>query len=391
MKRKIFHKLIAVGILAVLLVVLLVAKQWTAVCEFVANTFAKWWIFVFGNVSGIVPFSLYELLLVVLIASIIFLVVKIVKLLSVKQYVKLISFVLSVAIFALSFGNLYTLTAGFIYNRQGLPTDVYQTYRGDDFDLDKAVQLANYVIDEVNFAYENTDHDQDGNIVYPFDFETVNQMLRVEYERLDNYYFFSYTPKAKRILNKWIMSQLHITGVFFAPFGEANVNPIEDGLFLPHTLAHEQAHGKGVMQEYQANVVATYVLLYCDNVYLRYGALVRCLSSVLSLVKMYPNWAGVYDELTSKINDGIFVELSNYNKRFGKYHLLDDFGEWLNDLYLKLNNQGGTSSYHKPSEVVDTTEKDDYGNPIKKIINFNETQNLLITMAKNDLFVKGKA
>ena len=386
MTKATVKKFIALALLLVVLGILLVLKTNQAVCEFFATTFSRAWIFVFGNLIGWLPISMYELLLIVAILGAIAVVVFIIVYLAKRKWQRLLSLTVAVAIAVVSFVNIYTATASFSYNRNPLPREIYTEYKSDDFSREQAIALAENIIDKANNLYLQTDHDQDGNVVYPFSFSELSDMLAVEYKRLNSKYFSSYTPKGKRILNKWIMSQMHITGVFFAPFGEANVNGNENNLYLPCTLAHEMAHGKGVMREYQADLVAYYVLLTCNNCYLQYGAMVEAMYSALGLISLYPNTSDVYAQLFDKIDKGIFKELDNYFDFYGQFTLFDDIGSWFNNLYLKLQGQNeGTGSYEKPPVTEGSGEFDGDGNEIQIIGEFSGVQNLLIHLYKQGL------
>ncbi len=384
--KKTIQKLVAVGALAVMLIVLLILSNNQKVCEFFATTIARGWIAVFGTLFGWLPFSMFELFLVLAILGAIAFVVFVIIFLSKRRWQKLISLTLAVVISVLAFVNVYTMTASFTYNRNPLPTSVYTEHSSNDFSYEEAVAMAQLLVEKANYAYENTDHDENGNIVYPFSFSELSDMLAEEYKRLDDSYFSPFTPKGKRIANKWIMSQLHITGVFFAPFGEANVNGNENSLYLPHTLAHEMAHGKGVMREYQADLVAYYVLLTSENPYLQYGALAKMANVALGMVRLYPNSNETYQTLYASLNKGIAQEKYNYSEFYAQFTLLEDVGNFFNDIYLKLQKQEeGVNSYVKPGEIQGTGQTDDQGQEILRIINFSGTQNLLITMFKQNL------
>ena len=385
-KKRTIRRLIILGVLIALFVTLTLLKNSQEVCEFFARTFSRAWIFIFGNAFGWLPFSLYELfLIVVIVGGIVFVVLEIV-FLAKRKWQSLVSALLIVTLAVFSFLNIYTATASFSYGRDGLPDEVYSEYSGDDVTFEEAVAIAETVVNQINADYRATEHDEEGNIVYPYTFREMSNLLAVEYERLESSYFSSYTPRGKKIINKTIMSEMHITGVFFAPFGEANINGYEaNNLFFAHTLAHEMAHGKGVMREYEANLVAYYICLTSDNPYIRYGALSSIMWNALYMVTLYPNSNAEYSRLYAMVDEGIWKERSNYNKFYGQFTLLSDIGEWFNDIYLKLNKQEeGTGSYFKPGESEGTGEVDDEGHEIVQIINFSATQNLLIKLHKEN-------
>ena len=187
------------------------------------------------------------------------------------------------------------------------------------------------------------------------------------------------------------MSELGITGVFFAPFGEANINGIETGLFLPYTMGHELAHGKGVMREYEADIVSCYVCLTSSDPYIRYGALVHCMYRAISMVSLYPDTNEKVAELYNSIQPDIVKEWQRDSEKWAKYDLLDKIGEFFNDLYLKLNGQSGTDSYTKPGDSIITDGKDEEGDPIVYVVNFSDMQNLLITLNRQGKLIAAES
>jgi len=393
MKKSMVKKLIALGVLFLILGVLLILKNNQDVCEFFATTFSRAWIFLFGNLCGWLPFSLFELFLIcAIVGAVVFVVFAIIHMAK-RKWQSLLSLTLAVAIGVVSFVNVYTATASFSYNRKPLPSEVYAEYSSENFTYEEAVELATILADKLNYAYEHTEHDEHGNIVYPYDFNKMSELLAEEYKRLPSDYFSSYTPHAKKIINKWIMSQLHITGVFFAPFGEANVNGNENRLYMPVTMAHEMAHGKGVMQEYQADIVAYYVTVTSEDPYLSYGALATLTGTALSILSAYPTLEAknqyphkVIADIQNSINKGVSNEQRNYAEFWSQFTVLDDLGNFFNDIYLKLQKQeGGTQSYHKPTESEGTGETDDWGQEIVFVTSFSGTQNLLINLFKQGL------
>lgn len=386
-RKSLFKKLIALGTLIVLFVTLTLLSNNKVVCEFFASTFARAWIYVFGHISSVLPFSCYELFLIVAIVLAVLFVVMLIRFLANRKWNKLLSMVLITAITVLSFLNIYTATATMTYNRSELPQEIYQQQNSETFTYEEAVELAEIMVKCVNEAYLATEHDENDKIVYPdsYDIKELSRLIDEAYAAMGCDYLSDYTPIGKKIINKTIMSELHIVGVFFAPFGEANINGYEESLNLPQTLAHEIAHSKGVMREYEAEIVSLCALLASDDPYLRYSAYSQCFSRAISLLTYFPNWSekGDYTRLRNMVDKRIYQERSEASLFYSKFNHLDRLGEFFNDLYLKLQKQpDGTGSYSKPSDVVDTGQVDNTGNPIYHVISFSGIDNLLITMYK---------
>lgn len=383
---KIKSKLIALLVLLLVYVDLrVILGGSTQIAEWFARNFSRGWITVWGTLTGWIPFSLYELFLIVAIVLAVVAVIVVIVRLCQGKWRNALSLVLTVCIAVTSFLTVYNVTAGFTYQRASLPSQVYTAQDPNKFDRDSAITMAQLVVNELNKAYEQTPHDENGNVILP-SIEQIHNDIAEEYKRIDGAkcdgYFSPYNPSVKTIVNKWAMSQMHIVGVFFAPFGEANVNPNENNYNLPHSMAHEMAHGKGVMRENEANLVASYLLLTSDKAYLRYSALMKVYFSAISLVSMYPNTNDAVALLRSSVRSEIYAEMSNYNKFWSQFSLIGDIGNWFNDIYLKLHKQNGTDSYVKPPISEDTGEKDDDGNPIVTIVSFSDTQSLLVMLYK---------
>ena len=380
--KKIVTKSITAGVLLALLIVLLLLKTNVTICEFVATIFARAWIWFASHIFGWLPFSLFELLLIVAILSLIVCMVVIIKRLCSRKHIQALSLFLTLVIVALSGVNLYTVTASFSYERDPLPESIIQSYNGESVTYEQAIAITEYVIEQVNSNYQALPHDEDGNVIMP-SVKELNELIRQEYERLDSNYFSPFTPNVKPILNKRIMSEFHITGIFFAPTGEPNINVTRIDVFTPCTMAHELAHAKGVMRESDANTVAGYLLLTSQNAYLRYSGYVDCLSDALRMVRMYPNSTADYTRLRNSVVQGVSNEIANYNKHWNQFTVLDDVGEFFNNIYLKLQGQGnGTGSYVEPPVFEVTGEKDQDGNDVVVIHNFSNMQNLLINLYK---------
>lgn len=384
-KKKIKTRLIICAALAAILTALLLLKRSEAVCEFFATTVSRGWIWFTGHIFGVIPLSLYELLLIFGIVAAVFLLVRIIALLFRKKALKALCVFLGVAVFGLSLGTLYAATASFAYNREPLALPFYDKKTDGELTKDDAVKIADYLVSEMNALSEKLERDENGVVKCPYSFDELAEKMKEEYKRLNgNGYFSSYTPTAKKILNKRIMSEMKITGVFFAPFGEANVNGNELDCNLPVTMAHELAHSKGVMREDDANLTAYYVTLTSDDDYIKYCGLYNVYYRMINAVSYFPNSRDDSIALSGKVADEIKAEESYEIKYWSEFSLLSDFSNFLNDIYLKLSgSEEGTGSYGDSGIIIDTGEKDDYDRPIYSIVSYSPVQKLIIKLYLN--------
>lgn len=195
------------------------------------------------------------------------------------------------------------------------------------------------------------------DVVNPYSTKELSDLCALEYERIqDNEYFTPFTTTCKGMLSSFLYREFHITGVTFSPTTEANVNTLNVEAGKPFTFLHELAHTKGVMRENDAQLVALCLSLTSSNKFIRFSAYYYSFGSFISLAR-HTGVEGDYANLVSTI-DPHFLQYGTYaNNYWSKYHLLDDFAEWWNNLYLKFSGvEEGTESYNDPPAIVTPTE-----------------------------------
>ena len=347
-KKRAIRMSIAAGVLAVILTILLILRTNVAVSEWMASTISRGWIRVASRISSIFPFSLYEMLLYVVIIAVIALIVVAIVFFCKKKVMRAITYLIVILIIGLSIGDVYTLSAGFAYYRSAPDLDYYKAnYVGSD-NKDEIIALAEFMIDDFNNLAEKMVRDKDGRTVSPYSFNELSDRLAEEYKRLDSDYFSSFTPRAKKITSKNIMSHMGMVGVFFAPFGEANVNPYESSYRMPVTMAHELAHSKGVMRESEANLVAYWLTLTSDDEYLRYSGYTDCYYIMLQVVRFYDGEKA--SELSNSLSPLIIKEWRLYNEFWSQFDLLEKITNVIYEFYLKLQGvKNGVGSYEEPT------------------------------------------
>ena len=152
------------------------------------------------------------------------------------------------------------------------------------------------------------------------------------------------------------------------PTTEANINYLNVNSLKPITYAHEILHTKGVMKEEDADFIALYLMLTSDNSYFRYSGYYFSLSSLIYLT----NYTGVeadYQEVVALLDTNFRKNLSFGYEYWRKHNAFAEFGNWVNDLYLKLSGEkDGTKSYDDTPTEVDPEKEE--------VINFSLYQKL---------------
>ncbi len=357
-KGFVIKQVIALAFLAVIFIALTLIKGSVAASEWLAINVSRRWVELFGRIFSLLPFSVYELTLYALVISAVAITVTIIKRLIKKNYLPALSMVLAVCLTVFTFLNIYTLSAGFSYYRDGVELPG-ATYELTD---EEVARLSPIFMEEFNSLSAKMKRDKSGNVVCPYSFQKLERLIRKEFKRLDGDYLSDYTPKAKKVLSSRIMSEMHVTGVFFAPYGEVNINAMIPDVDLPVTVAHEIAHAKGVMREDEANMVAYYLTCSSEDEYLRYCGYAAVFYRVFSAVHFDGE---LKQNLYSGLDESIYLDLANAADFWSKYKLLSTITDFFNNIYLKLQGvKEGTGSYDDNDIIVDVPVDDGTGNII---------------------------
>ncbi len=273
--------LIALCVCVIALVVLCVLKTNTSVCEFLARTFSRAWVWFFSHIFGWLPISMYELLILAAVAGAVFSIVRIIINLKRKEGLRALRVAVIAAVACTGFASVYTATASVCYNRNYIPLG-QENFTVSDETLFDACE---YYVTKLNEVSARLKRDSDGIVENPYTTKELGDILQNDFRCLDEFdgFFSPYTPQAKGMASSFFMSALSLTGITFVPFGEPNVNTRNPACDLPHTMAHEMAHSKGVMREYEANIVANYVCLNSSDDFVLYSGLTHTVYDLLSL------------------------------------------------------------------------------------------------------------
>lgn len=159
-------------------------------------------------------------------------------------------------------------------------------------------------------------------------------------------------PKAKPVLFSKIWSEQQTTG-FYSPFTfEANVNREIPYYDLPFTMCHELSHLRGFMLEDEANFIGILACADSDNLYFQYSAYVSAWVYVgNSLAIENPEaFTTLYGSLNARTRRDLQYNNAYWDQYRGK---LAETHEKVNDTYLKANNQpAGTKTYDMVTELL---------------------------------------
>ena len=336
--------LITLAVCFAILILLLILRTNQSICEFVCRRFVSVYQAVAGRFYSVTSVNIFEILVTLAILFAIACVVLSIVAFCKKKRILSRQIMLTLLIICVCIANLYIFTAGFAYNRKAAPVDTYQG------EISKELALKSFValVDDLNACYEEIGkYNEDGSVVSPYSEKQLNEKIRKAVDKvLKDDYYYDYTPKAKPIISSGIMTLNRIAGITFLPTCEPGYNKDMPIIDRAHTIAHEFAHTKGVMREYEANIVGAYVLLNSGDAFLKYCGYIYAIGYVYEIIRYDETY---FDNIEAyPIPQGFRKDQSKIFRWWTSQPSLGSLGDFFNDLYLKSNGQEeGTGSYEE--------------------------------------------
>ena len=312
-----------------------------------ARGIVRWAEWLISAVTGIFPFSFYEIIAVLLILGAVALAVCVCTHLSRKRRKSLLPLLRRLAAAAAAVFLAFSLLYAPLYNRAGVSAALgLPEMQVTD---ENAYAAAEYYIERLNSLADDFERNGEGNILPEQSFAETAELLNVQYDSLQTGYFSPYAVKPKAVALSVPMSYLGITGIYFPFTGEANVNVNIPAYEIPVTMAHEMAHAKGVARENEANVAAYVLCITAEDPYLQYSGLMNAAAVMLNSLPEEE-----YEELRSRLAPEILREYSNAGAHYAQYDgWAEAVSSFFNDLFLKSNGvAGGTRSYGRTAESL---------------------------------------
>lgn len=299
--------------------------------------------------SGFVPFSLYEALLLsvpILIFLFIWLFLG-----GKRSFGRIISFLLSCFIIGTSL-FVFSTAPGYF----GTSVADRLSLDGDGVTSEDMANALEYLVCEIgeileteSFAtLESGETLMEGNI---FD---VSRKVVAAYGEMPSEFSFikNVRSAAKPAVTGEVMTYLHLAGIYTAFTGEITVNTEYPDFIVVSTVAHEMAHQRGIAKEDEANFIAFAVLDSSDDPYLRYSGLLDAYSAVAG--DLAASDYESYREIASRLPRGAKRELAAYGDFFEKYRdsTASKVSNAANDAFLKSQGTEGTVAYSLSSRLI---------------------------------------
>lgn len=313
---------------------------------------------VMSHITGLFPFSLMELGILVLpplaLFLLIFFIVRMVRCKEGRGFLLAKAFlnvgcIVSVVVFL--------LVLGCSINYYRYPVARYLGLTVEPAAKEELCGLVAKLAKEANEVREGLTGFEDENGVYRLSMskkqlgrEAVDAFheLSAQYDIFGGYY-----PQPKRIHFSHLMSQTELTGIFCPFTMEANVNVDIPDYSIASTMCHELAHLKGFIREDEANYVSYLACQASQSPELRYSGLMEAL--ILSGNALYAKDADLYYEVRGSYSDAVSRDLranSEYWAEF-KDKPVSNTAQKINDAYLKANHQeDGVQSYGRMVDLL---------------------------------------
>lgn len=317
-----------------------------------------------GSVTGLLPFSVVELLLY---ATILFVLFDFVKQLRrairagvarpLRRFLGHLFLILSTLLV------LYVFLCGINYHRTSFSQEaglsVTLDEHGTVYDEADLIALCDYLVTEINDTEAQLDVSFIGQTT-----ETPKasaawlwhagrtgqramEKLGQRYSRLSGHY-----PFPKPILNTWLLSVQQTTGVY-SPFTvEANYNRDIAYYDIPFTICHELSHLRGYMQEEEANFIGVLATIGADDLYFNYSGYVSAwvyAGNALARIDSTA-FATLYGRINARTRQDMLYNNAYWKQFEGKPA---EAHEKLNDTYLKIQGQAtGVRSYGHVTDLM---------------------------------------
>ncbi len=307
--------------------------------------------FLLAKLTGFIPFSIAECLLILCPLIMILIAVYVGKKRCQSWRTTGIAIVNIFAIFSILISS-FCLTLG-----TGYRTDTLDKRIGIEIQDVSAKDLYNtamYLSDMANKERESIRFGEDDFSIMPYGIDEMNDKLLEAYDKFSEQYDVvdNFKSRLKPVVFSKVMSYTHITGVYSFFTGEANINIDFPDYTIPFTAAHELAHQRGIARENEANMIAFLVCINSDDAYIRYSAYLSMYEYVANA--LYSADQTLYTKAANNLDYRIRAEQVAYSQFFRQYaqSTTSKISGAVNDTYLKSQGTAGRVSY---GMVVDLT------------------------------------
>ena len=305
-----------------------------------------------------IPFSIYEILILLLSIFIIFGIIRdIIRLFSklgrekLKKDIKKIPLRLIYTIAILLI--VFVFTAGINYARESY-TD-YIGIEAQPSHPEELIHLYHRLLEQTAEIIKYVEADSSGYFI--LNRENILEEAQSSLSNLNKIYggLGHIFPRAKTLLfSRYVFDNFGFEG-FFSPFTlEAHYNHNAPSTKIPFLITHELAHAVGYMREEEANFIAFLACKYSDNTDFQYSGHFEALLYTLGALRRDINreyYAELYFMMPEQVIRDINARISYLQRFEGSTTVV--VSQRVNDAYLKMNRQeDGIKSYGRMVDLL---------------------------------------
>ena len=307
-----------------------------------------------GRIIGLLPFSVAEVLLYILVIYVIDLIIRCVSRLFLGRFSfdAAVVFIVRLAAATGIIALVFTVFCGINYHRNTFARNAGLTAAPSS-----VVELAALYVslaDDINEDANSVVRDGEGIFDIGMSLKECNKACVTAMKELGQQMssLGGFYPQPKSVMAWQLLSYQNVTGVY-SPFTvEANYNGNIPAFTLPFTICHELSHLKGYMREDEANFIGWLSCASSDEAWLRYSGNLTAFITVGNALYEADSeaWSQVWTQLCPSAKADIQSN-NDYWKRFeGK---AAETHERVNNAYLKANGQSdGVKSYGKMVDLM---------------------------------------
>ena len=318
-------------------------------CNYIYRYISIFW----NNISGLIPLSLAEVLIVALpFIAVIYFVLVIVRTVRRKDSRKKILFrgVLRVVSICCAVFFLFITNCGINYHcinfAEKIGLEVKKT------STDQLYEVCVYLAENASECRSRLKEDSNGHMILERQpaYKTAASAVNGLHKK------YSFVPEGysvpKPVILSIGMSYLNITGIYFPFTFEANVNVDVPDFTIPFSMCHELAHVRGFMSEHDANFISYLSCIYSGNDEFMYSGYVSAM--LYASNALYNTDKEKFSDFLEYISDDVLDDLDEYSEYWSKFETpVAEAAASLNDNYLKSNSQSsGIKSYGEMTDLV---------------------------------------
>lgn len=318
---------------------------------------------VINNVTGIFPFSVIEIIILLLPAALILIAYLTAGRMGkeapvLKKTAAVIVRYIGIAAFLAS---EYILLCGINYYRMSFAESYdipIREHTADEF-YEMCLDLARRT---TQAREEVTELDDEGAVDTGLGKYALAKRVAKEFNRLSEEYplINGHTARPKPLLLSRPMSYTHITGIYMPFTVEANVDAdLPETELIPY-MAHEMAHVSGFMREDEANYIAYLACSKSEDPTVRYCGLLFAFDYAVGkfysrVVSKDDSYYDEYREIYAQISDDVWKDENRIYEYWEQFEesAVSEAADRTNDAYLKMNGQSdGTRSYGRMVDLL---------------------------------------